>query len=1081
MEDLRSLYKLKIAALLHDPPSKPWLIIKGRKHEDRTIDIIKKLVGFEEIPSEVRKADRLASSIDRYVLSIFMGEEYVASFLPVKTLKLKNTINPLFEVEVLEELNDVAEESYWKKLEIINKVNDLKLKYLLLYGLYELLWIYSKLPVGPADTRVPTHTVFDHNYATATALNWVGGEGFLVGIDIAGVQDYVRSSRKVRDAWASSYIVSTLLWYTILPFVSNLGPDIVVMPSLRLNPIFHHWLYEVVVMRLEHIDEVKEEVKNVEELIYLNEDIKKMYEELRIPPYATLPERAVLVLPSKQLVAEALSSDVREELDIEKELKDRFTKGWRILWKASRKLAKEKAQRDLCWKFIDNVFEEYERSFRNSRFDEIPPLTLRVEYIPVQVGRQELWRLYDDAYRELLKKMELRKYRRLDPAAELNITLLTESAFSNSIGYPRRSRRGFEYCTSCGVLPAIMVLPVGEGEELEEVLKSRPELENLKRVFTPGERLCPWCFLKRVISLEPGLLNVLLLGIDEGEVDSFVEGLLGRESLLGFPSVSDIASLRLKEKLTERMNDIVRDVEKTMLVEDLQLLKAAARRLRTIWPVERYLMEKVEIAPLDDVEKEILKGLLLTGPESLWLSADVEKRNKWVGLLRRFNLSEYDWRYYAVLVADGDSIGELVEGKPSAFYPISKQKEMEVSRQMREFLSKLLEASGEGDFRELLKTICKCAEVDVRGSAEGRQCLLDAWVSMLSNKLGQLPEDVMSRLEKVISLIKQILSATTIPVSFSYHTALSAALARQALLDAALITSLGGFVVYAGGDDLLAFLPLNSSLRAVYASRRLFAGASLQGSSKLLGQYVESSRGFIKLKNAYLSALPGVNKSFCVYVTHYIYPLQTALHNAREALKTSKNFMVVKIWLNKRMEELYKDFLVVVYSPRGGMEVTALPLSLSRVVHSVLNSSLNLQEYLNGLSSSVLASDGLMRVLTPLTDKPVYSASLLYDAEEVEELILKAVEKFKPEGEYVDVVIYKLIEKLLQRNLIRERVRDSKIMWVELENLLQSELWRIPLLINWVGGVGSDSEVRKWHLLTSLIRSTRLIRGGMRA
>ena len=1111
---MEELYKLKIAALLHDPPSKPWLLLSGRGHEEKAVEAIKQLAGLDKIPEAVRRADALAASIDRYVLSVIMGEQYIPGFLRVARVKLKNSVNPLFEVEVGEP-SEKAEEGYWEKLGALSRVGDLRLRYLLLYALYELLWVGEGLPEGPADTRVPTHTVFDHDYATATALNWAGGEGLLVGLDVAGVQEFVKSSRKLRDAWASSYLVSALLWYTILPLVSQLGPDVVVTPSLRFSPIFHYWLFNEAGKLLGSQAPVEQMLKEVQWIIYLSDTLREMYEELQLPPYATLPERATLVLPSEQQVAGLLGGSVEEAI------KARFAGGWKLLWKAARELARARAREDrgsLHWKFVDKVFEAYEREFSGSRFEEVPPLALRVEVVPAPAAAPgEEWKLYDRAYRELSKKMGLRKYRRLDPPVRLDLGSLTERAFGRGLGYPRRSRRGFEHCTSCGALPALVVLPAGEGEAAEEdeyglyvlaavsgieaekvekclrALRSgercpefeqlrklredrRVELEQFKQFFTPGERLCPWCFLKRVVSLEPGLLRALLLGIEESEVDGFISKL--EETPLRFPSVSDVASLRLKEKLAERWEEAlgaVRSLEKELVSEHvLPLLRAAAGEGRTVWPREKELAEEVEKLPLDEGGRITLKGLLLLNPELLWYAGGAARRG-WTRALRELGLSKYLWRYYSLVTADGDSIGDLIEGDAAALHPPCEPEAGKRDERPKMLLRALLEASGEGDFQKLLKAIAEratCVEEEVCRSADRA---LNQWAGTLASQLGIPVGEVRSRLERAVKTFEEILRGTARPLSLSYHTAVSAALARQAMLDAAVITSLGGFVAYAGGDDLLAFLPVDASLRAVHTTRRLFAGAKLDADSgKLLGPPIEPSSGFVKVRGAHFPALPGVGRSYCVYVAHYLYPLQVVLQRARGALKAAKSRMSTRLdW-----GELCKDFLVVAYSPRGGEEAVAVPLSLIRVAHFALNLLPGAQagDYLDSLSSLALAAEGLLRALDPLADRPAYSTSLLYDAEDVGELILRAAEEFRGRGDSADIV-QKVFERVLQRNLARRA--GERVAWSELQSLLSSR-WRAALLTGLVR-LAAENREEKWHLLTGIVRSVRLLRGGMRA
>jgi CRISPR/Cas system-associated protein Cas10 (large subunit of type III CRISPR-Cas system) len=68
------IYKLKIAALLHDPPDKPFEI--GR-HTERAKNLAEDILGSEISNlidnDQIKLADKIASSFDRWILSILMG------------------------------------------------------------------------------------------------------------------------------------------------------------------------------------------------------------------------------------------------------------------------------------------------------------------------------------------------------------------------------------------------------------------------------------------------------------------------------------------------------------------------------------------------------------------------------------------------------------------------------------------------------------------------------------------------------------------------------------------------------------------------------------------------------------------------------------------------------------------------------------------------------------------------------------------------------------------------------------------------------------------------------------------------
>ena len=68
------IFKLKAAALLHDPPHKPYLL---KKHEEEAKRLAKEVLG-EEISGllyddRVKLADKISSTIDRWILSLLMS------------------------------------------------------------------------------------------------------------------------------------------------------------------------------------------------------------------------------------------------------------------------------------------------------------------------------------------------------------------------------------------------------------------------------------------------------------------------------------------------------------------------------------------------------------------------------------------------------------------------------------------------------------------------------------------------------------------------------------------------------------------------------------------------------------------------------------------------------------------------------------------------------------------------------------------------------------------------------------------------------------------------------------------------
>ncbi len=1146
---LEEIYKFKIAALLHDPPHKPFLLSLRQDHEEEarklTVQLFGEEVGRLLYNERAKLADRTASSFDRWILSILMGEKHVPGLFRCDVIKIKNIVAPVLNknlsIHNLVEGQDTYK-AYINDLKtVLDVLDNWKLKYHALYLLYEPLWIIKGLPVGPADTRVPTHTVFDHSYAVAAMINWMLQDtkqvkGLLVGLDVAGLQNYIAASRKVRDAWVSSYIVSALTWYTIIELVEKLGPDVVVMPSLRTNIFYLYWLRNKL-PKTQHAD-IHKLMEDLEKLFYISSRVLDMFKELGIPPYPIIPGRATLVLPPKEVMEKLLGKDLKEYFT------ERFRKGWKLLWEATRELARRLEQEeDLVWSFIKKVFDYYEKRFANTGFNGYPPLTLRIECVEVdaKANSEDLWRLYDRKYLELTSRLSLMKYRREEPETKLELYSLTKQAFDGEpLGYPKPSGRGFDYCTSCGKLPAIVILPMEEdeynfliyctvakgeepgsciehlkrfkerGSEAFEDFKKwfnehRVELERLKPIFSPGERLCPWCFLKRVVSLEPRLLKILLLNINHNEVEKLISELIkdDRKGKTWFPSTAHIASTRLYDKIASLGDDdfrklIVEDVPKLMssiprekLVELCKPLWE--KRPSWVWRFAKELYDKlcrkVDKLHISKEDKEIAKislsFLVQMDPEDLWFNP--KRRFAWNEIFRRFKLSKRVWRYYTLIRADGDSIGELLEGKLTVFLAgrvdryvydkivVGQDVEEKDRKELAELLHRYIVYSCEGDFRKFVEFCMKATDEELR--PEEFEKGKEKWAKEIS-KLARDLHEAYRRIDKVINILRDVINEARIIVSPSYHVAISAALMRVALLDVAVISGFDGITIYSGGDDLSAFVPIDKALDIIFNTRRAFAGAPIHVGIEGENAQLTLEEGFLKINNSFIPLLPSVGRSYCIYMAHYHYPLSTVLMRSSRLLDNSKNISYFEYFnSNKKVfSKAQKDVLVVAYNPRAVREEHALvPLTLMRPIElkdQVMNiaSSLTFIKELLKLIDERFSGEGQTRL----------SHSLLYDIrnEHLVRVLLELINEVRNDyskGDKVSELARQLIIEAIKRNA---RLRKGgKELGESLVKLFENT---IPILtvVRRKGEEGYEREM--YPVIAGSVDVARLIRSGAR-
>lgn len=839
--------------------------------------------------------------------------------------KLKNLLVPGLEVEVeaprAEDVKQLTEEL----ISVASSDSSWVRRLHLLYALLEPMWISRGLPIPPSDKFFPVTTIHDYSYALTAAINWLAAsdkvEGQFTVVDVAGVQEFISASRKLRDLWASSYIVSALLWYTIIEAVDRLGPDIVVMPSLRLNPFYLYWVKST----LANSSSTQQYIEDAESVAYKPagqafEEVLKVYKELSIPPHPLIPGRALLILPPEPVVASALQLS---GINIAEYLRKRFSDGWRLLWATARLAAERLSKDSVVWLFIAKAFEYYDKVFRDTGFDE-PPLELRIEVEIVRSDKpSNLWHIYDNAYNNLIKRLSARKLTYSTPYSRLRLSSWSTNIFDcgNGVGFPKQSSRGFDYCTVCGKAPALIVLPANEDEYrklIEEVIGRElgtDELSSLKEVFSPGERLCPWCFLKRVVGLEPRILKPLLLDVDVGNMkrlNKVVNEITSSRTSFSIPSTAHIASTKLYEALPSLRIESEEVRKRIMRLSECvpKFSKAMLGTVRSLWMVSRRvsktLSEKLSsLSGIDREEREaleiLLTSILVADPEDMWF--DPERRGKCLEKLRELDIAENLRRYYALIRVDGDSVGRVLAGQ---IWWYARPEDIEPSHIAQFFIESYYTSSNE--VKKLLQQLIE-ALLNIR---------IDS-VSILRSikeRVEARGEDVKGIINSLSQIMVSIKSSGRIPTTLAYHITISSSLLRLALADAGSITESKGFVVYIGGDDLLALVPVDEALNVSY---------------KLRMNMVRSRPGldgFTQIGNAYLSLLSSMGRTISVYIAHYHYPLQLVLTRSQTLLKRVKDRFTY-VFAGGRSS---KDSLIVAYTPRGRESVAVVPLSWSRPV-----------------------------------------------------------------------------------------------------------------------------------------------------
>jgi len=157
----------------------------------------------------------------------------------------------------------------------------------------------------PNDSRIPDHSIWEHLDLCAAFAGAFSADSdnkiALMALSIGPVQPFIAASRSTSDLWAGSHILSRLAWETMRPLCEQLGPDAILFPRLRGVPQVDLWLR----------DHMELPGKLFEKCTWMSssDDGNPLYS-------AALPNRFVAVVPASQAkeMAEKAEKTVREWL-----------------------------------------------------------------------------------------------------------------------------------------------------------------------------------------------------------------------------------------------------------------------------------------------------------------------------------------------------------------------------------------------------------------------------------------------------------------------------------------------------------------------------------------------------------------------------------------------------------------------------------------------------------------------------------------------------------------------------------------------------------------------------------------------
>ncbi|MFN9403740.1 MAG: type III-B CRISPR-associated protein Cas10/Cmr2 [Dolichospermum sp.] len=287
-------WRAKIWGLLHDPVLKALHDNSGRGKNSfyKQLEVMKPWVEIGRTPDDscgkalanILLADHVASASDRSAIggtTEFIN--YAEGNNPEKGLEIRHLLSGAkqdLKVNFHQELinGKRADFLFPKENELIAKIpehlrEDIQENIPKIKQLYWWLWRClpqatcdlfkdSSLMLMPAETRIPDASIWSHVSMTSALAggfagydltldeikNWPRGKAvshpYLAVFSFSPVQELIKSSRKMRDFWAGSWLLHYLSAKVCWQLANQYGPDTLLYPSLYEQPLIDHWLLQ---------------------------------------------------------------------------------------------------------------------------------------------------------------------------------------------------------------------------------------------------------------------------------------------------------------------------------------------------------------------------------------------------------------------------------------------------------------------------------------------------------------------------------------------------------------------------------------------------------------------------------------------------------------------------------------------------------------------------------------------------------------------------------------------------------------------------------------------------------------------
>lgn len=792
----------KLRSYLHDPIDKcfdiPGHIERAKKYASK--------IGVSNI-EEIEGSDHIASCMERSLLP----KDIILEFKEIK--------HPLCKSEI--KIENIQKENVFRQFEaVFDEINsntrnfDEKKKFFYLWRNLEYLIISKSkdenwtkyLPLFPADTRIPDHSIWEHLKISSALNAYLDKENntlfqnnsiFL--LSIGPVQGFIAQARKTQDFYYGSYILSYLTFKAIEVLIDKYGPTSVIYPDLYKQPLTDFFIKRKLDFNI---------LNSFENLVHL----------------PTIPNRFVAFLPT---------TEKNEIEDLVKEIKDKFVE---IIKDAYTKIYQDlKIQESVDLREVDPKVQSQLDNFPEIYWVAIP---WKIENKDVEPNDLKIYfpKDYVDQFKNLLVTKEIQREHKP------NIGLLYEllySALEKSMG-ARKNIRKFEQpvieekgrkCSVCGERDVIFFREDKNKKKFTRYNKINCDLTDNKKVslkiLAKGEGLCALCFFKRTF-------DIYLKSEFKDAFEKF-----------SFPSTSEVASSSFKVKAIKNAKQQLEDYQNKLLQCFLKNSKELP--LATSLPKIKNLFNELSNIEGELFYEENLRDKYLKENYDLNLSDD--EINELKNSLRKiYDKAGKPNPYYAIIHMDGDNMGKWLSGQ---LLP-----EIEHSYASDVWNDKLAE-----EFKNKLKELRK------------KKLLTPAIHASVSTALRNFS------LEFVRKIVEE------------EHL---------------------GKLIYAGGDDVLAFVNLKDLLDVMYKLRWAFSGNVRFDNNGDIQVYFNNKTGFVEKNGVYLLTMGfNASASMGVVIAHYKTPLQIVIKKVfdteKEAKKIEgKNAFAISLMRRSGEERLFK-------------------------------------------------------------------------------------------------------------------------------------------------------------------------------